>query len=230
MKKRDDVLTVEVTNRGIEVEKNEIPLTSITNQDEYDLDLEITNKENDKEILLTIKLNMTFIWSFEEKYQNEYDLNKKKLDKISSIVEKSKKIRDSLDKPFSIFSKIEEDNKNNNAPGNKKRGTSTQEYAWADKIEGNLKSTLNMKTIQWGWFTKLLLLILLVLSFLNMFTRADFINILLPVYMLAIFSTSLQSKLINNLQLFFIASTLTLGTDFLWLFFRSSVSFIYLYL
>ena len=211
-------------NRGLEVEKNEIPLTSISNQEEYDLDLEIANKENDKEILLMIKINMTFIWSFEEKYQIEFDLNKKKLDKLSNIVEKSKRIRDSLDKPFSIFSQIEEDNKNNNVQGNKKRGTSVQEYAWADKIEGNIKSTLNMKTIKWGWFNKLLLLILLVLSFLNMFTRADFINILLPVYMLAIFSTSLQSKLINNLQLFFIASTLTLGTDFLWLFFRSSVS------
>ena len=168
---------------------------------------------------------MTFIWSFEEKYQVEFDLNKKKIDKISNIIERSKKIRDSLDKPFSIFSQIEDDIKKNNVPGNKKRGSSVQEYAWADKIEGNIKSTLNMKTIKWGWFTKILLLILLVLSFLNMFTRADFINILLPVYMLAIFSTSLQSKLINNLQLFFIAATLTLGTDFLWLFFRSSVSF-----
>ena len=209
----------------MEVEKNEIPLSSITNQDEYDLDLEITNKENEKEIVLTIKINMTFIWSFEEKYQIELDLTKKKIDKLSNIVERSKKIRDSLDKPFSIFSQIEEDIKKNNVPGNKKRGSSVQEYAWADKIEGNIKSTLNMKTLKWGWFTKLLLLILLVLSFLNMFTRADFVNILLPVYMLAIFSTSLQSKLINNLQLFFIASTLTLGTDFLWLFFRSSVSF-----
>lgn len=214
----------------MEVEKNEIPLTSITNQDEYDLDLEITNKENEKEVVLTIKLNMTFIWSFEEKYQIEFDLNKKKIDKISSILEKSKKIRDSLDKPFSIFSQIEESIQKNNVQGSKKRGSSVQEYAWADKIEGNIKSTLNMKTIKWGWFTKLLLLILLVLSFLNMFTRADFINILLPVYMLAIFSTSLQSKLINNLQLFFIASTLTLGTDFLWLFFRSSVSFYIFYL
>lgn len=214
----------------MEVEKNEIPLTSITNQDEYDLDLEITNKENEKEVVLTIKLNMTFIWSFEEKYQIEFDLNKKKIDKISSILEKSKKIRDSLDKPFSIFSQIEENIQKNNVQGSKKRGSSVQEYAWADKIEGNIKSTLNMKTIKWGWFTKLLLLILLVLSFLNMFTRADFINILLPVYMIAIFSTSLQSKLINNLQLFFIASTLTLGTDFLWLFFRSSVSFYIFYL
>ncbi len=171
---------------------------------------------------------MTFIWSYTEKYENEFDLVKKKIEKFQNIVEKTKKIRDSLDKPFNILSQIEEENNENS--GKQSKGASQQEYAIADRIEGNIKNTIGIKVIKWGWFIKLLLFILLGLSFLNLFTRADFINILLPVYILAMFSTSLQAKLITNLNLFFIAATITLGTDFLWLFFRSSVSLIILML
>lgn len=205
-------------NRTLLVGSNEIPLSSITNQEEYDLDLEINN-ENDNEPILSIKTKLTFIWSQLQKYTEEFELNKKKIDKFNSILTKSKNIRDNLDKPFNILSevKIKES-------GGKKAKTSQQEYELADRIESQIKASLNMNVIRWGFFTKLLLFALLGLSFLNLFTRADFINVLLPVFMLGMLSSSLQSKLIENLTLFFIASTLTLGTDFLWLFFRASVS------
>lgn len=200
------------------VGSNEIPLSSITNQEEYDLDLEINN-DNDNEPILSIKTKLTFIWSQLQKYSEEFELNKKKIDKFNSILTKSRNIRDNLDKPFNILNevKIKES-------GGRKPKTSQQEYELADKIESQIKNTLNMNVIRWGFLTKLLLFALLGLSFLNLFTRADFINVLLPVFMLAMLSNSLQSKLIENLTLFFIAATLTLGTDFLWLFFRSSVS------
>jgi hypothetical protein len=182
--------------------------------------LEISHKHDERDILLIVKTKLTFTWSHLQKYQDEYDFNEKKLEKFTNIITKTKKIRDSLDEPFNVLAEVE---KTASAKKNA-RTTNPQEYVWADRIEGNIKNTLNMKTVRWGFCTKILLYVLIVLSFLNMFTRADFINVLLPVYMLAMFSASLQSKLIDNLQLFFIATTLTLGTDFLWLFFRASVS------
>lgn len=207
-----------MTNRSTEIGSNEVPLSSIQNQEEYELELEISNKHDDRDPLLTIKTRMTFTWSHLQKYQDLSEFNEKKMEKFRNVIRKTKKIRDGLDEPFNIIEEIDK------KKSGKKRQTSAQEYAWADKIEGNIKNTLNMKVIRWGWFTKMLLYALLILSFLNMFIRADFINVLLPVYILAMFSASLQSKLIDNLQLFFIAATVTLGTDFLWLFFRSSVS------
>lgn len=215
-------------NRGKEIGKNEIPLSTINSQTEYDLDLILTNEMNDSENLLTIKIKITFIWNLYEKYKGEYDVNLKKLEKYKNVVSKSIKIRDSLDKPFNILSFVEQENQKNDFFLSNKRKTSPQEYAFADNIEVNIKNSLKLNNIKWGWLIKTLCYLLIILSFFNLFKRADFINILLPVYMLAILSTSIQSKQLSNLNLFFFACIFSLGTDFLWLFFRSSVRLIYI--
>jgi len=152
-------------------------------------------------------------------------MSDKKVERFQGVFNKTKAIMENLDKPFNLLSAAEDRSK-----AQAKSGTSAQEYEWADKIEGKIKLTLNMQTIRWLFLIRICLYSLIVLSFLNMFTRADFINMLLPVYMIAMFSTSFGSKMLENLKLFLIAATLTLGTDFLWLFFRSSVIFFLIFI
>lgn len=135
------------------------------------------------------------------------------------MYKKTKIILDNLDKPFNLMS-IQLDKVSKDEGGAK---SSSKEYELADNIEKHIKTTFKMQTIKWLTLIRILLYCSIGLAFFNMFTRADFINMLIPVYMLAIFSTSFSSKLINNLKIFLIAASLTLITDFLWLVFRSSV-------
>lgn len=186
------------------------------------MDLEITNENNDKEVLLVLRTKVTFIWSFLQKYEEQRSFFVKKAEKSEEMHKKTKSILDNLDKPFNLMSVQLDKVKNNQNSG--KATTSAKEYEYADKIESYIKSSLNLQTISWLPLIKILLFVSIGLAFFNMFTRADFINMLIPVYMLAIFSTSMSNKLLENLKLFLIAATVTLGTDFLWLFFRSSVS------
>jgi len=102
--------------------------------------------------------------------------------------------------------------------------TNEKEFEYADKIEGQLKASLGLKQIKWLSIVKISLFVLIGLSLFNLFTRADFINILIPVYILATLSTSMSDKMFSNLQIFVIASTVTLIFDLLWLIFRDSTN------
>lgn len=225
MNSRNQRLIFEIWDRNNELGKSEVPLSSITNQDEYDLDLEITNEHNDREVLLVLKTKVTFIWNFYNKCEEDRNLYEKKAEKSQEMYSKTKNVLDNLNKPFNLLS-VQLD-KSKDSKGSKWK-TSQQEYDIADKIENQLKNSLNMKTIKWLYITRILLYTSIILSFLNMFIRADFINMLIPVYILAIFSSSFSSKLLDNLKIFLIAATVTLGTDLLWLIFRDSVSFIHI--
>ena len=225
MKSRNQKLIFEISDRNNELGKSEVPLSSITNQEEYELDLEITSDNNDKEVLLVLRTKVTFIWSFLQKYEEQRNFLIKKAEKNEEMHKKTKVILDNLDKPFNLMS-VQLDKVKNNQNSSKPT-TSAKEYEYADKIESYIKSSLNLQTIAWLPLIRILLYVSIGLAFCNMFTRADFINMLIPVYMLAIFSTSLSNKLLENLKLFLIVATVTLGTDFLWLFFRSSVSSVY---
>lgn len=160
------------------------------------------------------------MWSLYQKYEEQLQVCQKKLEKATQLANKSKDLIASLDKPFNLMQELEKVNGVSSSA--KKPTTSAVEYQWADKIEAQIKSTLKTQVIKWVVFTKFMLYILIGLSFINMFTRADFINMLIPVYILAMLSSSLSNKLLDNLKLFLIVATVTLGTDFLWLFFRSS--------
>lgn len=177
----------------------------------------------DKEVLLVLRTKVTFIWSFFQKYEEQKSLYAKKAEKSEEMYKKTKVILDNLDKPFNLM-EVQLDKVNNQGSTGKWK-THPKEYEIADGIEAKLKSTLNLKSVKWLVLIKILLYISIGLSFINMFVRADFINMLIPVYILAMFSTSMSGKMLDNIKLFVIAATVTLATDLLWLMFRDSVSF-----
>lgn len=195
----------------------------MTNQKDYELDFEVNDKNTEK-LNFTLFASATSIWNYTEKYQLEADMYKENLKKINDAVQKSRKVRSNLDQPFALLEQIQEKEKMSGNIINSYKKGSQQEYAIADNIENRLKSYLKMEKLKWSMYTKLSLYLLIALSFFNMFARADFINLLLPLYMLVTFISGISfKKMSSNLQLFLIANTFTLVTDLLWLILRDSV-------
>lgn len=107
----------------------------------------------------------------------------------------------------------------------------------ADKIEKFVKnsfSKINLiihlyfakdkPNIQWMGLIKFLLLIFVVLSFINLLDRSDFINFMLPIMILIIFYTSLNNNVVGYLNLFIVCISGSLIYDVIWFFLAASVN------
>jgi hypothetical protein len=70
---------------------------------------------------------------------------------------------------------------------------------------------------------KFLLLLIVMLSFINLFDRSDFVNLMLPIVILIIFYTSLNNNVVGYLNLFIIGIAGSFVYDILWFFLASSV-------
>jgi len=223
MKSKNENLVFEIFNKTTELGKSEVPLDRIENQEEYELDLEITDKADKQILMLVLHTKFTFIWSYYQKYEELSLQVNKKLESIQNVHEKTKKILTDLDKPFNLLN-FEIENQNKDKSKYELFKTHPKEFEYADKIDNQLKASLGLKQIKWLSFIKIFLYILIGLSFFNMFTKADFINMIIPVYILATLSTSMSDKMLVNLQIFVTCSTITLITDLLWLIFRDSTN------
>ena len=167
---------------------------------------------------------MTSHWNYTEKYENEVRTYDESIKRLTDTIERTQNILNNLDKPFNLLSQIEEKSEVVIDPS-KYKG-SELEYKYADQVENKIKAYFNIEQLRWSLFTKLALYTLIALSFLNMFARADFINLMLPLYMLVIFISGMTSNNIKSyLLMFLIANTFTLITDLLWLLFRDAVSY-----
>ena len=62
----------------------------------------------------------------------------------------------------------------------------------------------------------------LIISYLNLFLKADFVNVLVPLYILVIYFTSINSNLMQNLKQFLYSLFTTLAYDLIWLIFHFS--------
>jgi hypothetical protein len=71
---------------------------------------------------------------------------------------------------------------------------------------------------------KLFIFLLIILAYINTLIRSDFINIIVPVYMLIVYSTTLHIDVVSKLNFFLILVGLCLGYDALWFIFCSSVN------
>lgn len=72
-------------------------------------------------------------------------------------------------------------------------------------------------------FTKILLIATLVIAFLSLFLKADFINIIIPMYILMVSLTSLNQSPLEYLNSFLVLIGITLCSDLLWVIFHDSV-------
>jgi len=142
--------------------------------------------------------------------------------KLEDQRQKTQEILNNLDKPFNLMS-VQLDRQKPRTQGFVWRGR-PKEFEIAEKIENQLKSTFNLEKIKWLYIVKIFLFSLVALAFINMYARADFINMLIPVYILAMLSQSMADRMFENMTQFLIFTSLTLITDLLWLIFRDSVS------
>lgn len=170
-----------------------------------------------------MRTKVTFIWSNYQRLEESRNMYLKKAEKSEDMYHKTKIILDNLDKPFNLMS-VQLDKIGSGKGSTYEWKTHPKEFEYADKIENQLKTSLNLKSIKWLFIVKILLLSLIVLSFLNMFIKADFINMLIPVYILAMLSQSMSGKMFDNMKSFLIFTTFTLITDLLWLIFRDSTN------
>ena len=219
------MLVFQICDGDNELGKSEVPLSNILNQEEYELDLEIPDDKDESIIIIVLHTKVTFIWSYLQKFEELSVQAKNKAEGIKkNVYQKTKEILMDLDKPFNLL--LHEADKIGGFSGSIGGlwKTNDKEFEYADKIEGQLKASLGLKQIKWLSFLKMILLVLIGLSLFNLFGRADFINILIPVYILATLSTSMSDKMFSNFQIFVVASTVTLIFDLLWLIFRDSTN------
>ena len=75
----------------------------------------------------------------------------------------------------------------------------------------------------WLPLIRMALIAIIVLGFLSTFTQANFIDIIIPGYMLLIMFTTINTNYINYLHQFYALSVCLLIYDLFWLFFVSTV-------
>lgn len=91
---KNNKLVFETINQNNIIGYSEVPLSSISNQEQYDLELENTSEHDEREILMALKLKVTLIWNFVQKYTLDYEMYTDKA--------KNSKICISRQKPLSI--------------------------------------------------------------------------------------------------------------------------------
>jgi hypothetical protein len=70
---------------------------------------------------------------------------------------------------------------------------------------------------------KIFIVVLIILAYLNLFERSDFLNIIVPSLILIIFYTSLNRNVVGILNGFLIAVGGVIAYDLLWFVFSASV-------
>lgn len=140
-----------------------IPLKSITNQEENEIELEVLDPNNDRTILFNINTKITLVLSFYKLYQDKYIQAEREYNNNLSIINKLNLALENLSEPFKFLQNLEGKSTNVNA----KTGTTSQgiektpnatgfkstnrndfEFKVADQVENILKNAFsNIKLI-----------------------------------------------------------------------------------
>ncbi len=189
----------------------ELDLNNITEQEEYEILLEIPD---DQDVITSrISLKLLFIWSF-------YEFNKSKLEKVNKnisnlelLLKKSENIINSLNEPFSNIELMENaynaeemirDTSKGYLTNNKKKDNkislvskyegiiaSKTEQLMSGALSKNFNNNYKIDTeFQSILILRILLLILLIICFLNTVVYSEMVNLLFIIAMFVIVSTS----------------------------------------
>jgi hypothetical protein len=75
--------------------QSKIPLNTITNQDEYDIDLEITDEQSGSNLWI-IRAKIILIWSYFKLYQDNYNKAEKNYESLMHTLGKSNTLLQNL--------------------------------------------------------------------------------------------------------------------------------------
>ena len=145
----NDMLILEILNNDNLMGKTTIPLSTFKNQQENEIELEIHDENNERNVLWTLKIKIILITSYYKLYQDNYNNAEKEFNNSLSMLEKINIALENLTDPFRFLQQI--DVKNNFPPNssqqlmlnNNNQATDNAQYNAADKIESVLKNTLS---------------------------------------------------------------------------------------
>lgn len=97
---RDITLLVEIYNHDNKntqiLAQSRVPLNSIQNQDEYDIDLEMTEEQGEPNSIWVVKARIVLIWSYFKLYQDSYTKAENSCETFMTSLVKSNTILQSL--------------------------------------------------------------------------------------------------------------------------------------
>ena len=235
VKSPEGLLTIEVYDQTMMgstiIGKLNISLNDLKDQEKktawFNLNLE-TTPENQGSIRLKLQCIMSFVSYYTEKInqsQKEKDFLTQNLETLEYYVDK-------MNQPFGIIycGEIDQILKQNLL---KQTDTLLEQlesnrqkiYAYrkdndgpiAVRVENILKVTLKTNNIPWSKLTKAMMTLLVILSFMSLLERSDFVNLFISVILVILFIYDQSNDVLKYLQPLIITIGVSLAYDFLWI-------------
>lgn len=160
-----EVVNTDSSGRQAIIGTVRFPLDTITNQEEYDVLLEIPDEDDEKIINAKINSKINFIWSTYKHHQDQHTKSEKALNQYKNLLEKSNQLLENLNEPLKFASAVEHqsqrkvenpfsDHDSQNMSHVQQQSTikvktqstgidKTKQYEYADKVEDFIKNTLS---------------------------------------------------------------------------------------
>lgn len=139
-------LIFEVCNNDKALGQSKVPLNKIINQDEYEIELEISDENNDRSIW-NVGAKITLIWSYYKLYQDNFNKSETNYNNYYNKFEKSTVILENLTDPFKFLQQV--DNRVSKEHQDLSVITDSGNYLHiqfkvADQVEDFIKTTLSI--------------------------------------------------------------------------------------
>lgn len=235
VKSPEGLLTIEVYDQTMMgstiIGKLNISLNDLKDQEKktawFNLNLE-TTPENQGSIRLKLQCIMSFVSYYTEKInqsQKEKDFLTQNLETLEYYVDK-------MNQPFGIIYCGEIDQilkqnvlKQTDALLEQLESNRQKIYAYRKdndgpigvRVENILKVTLKTNNIPWSKLTKAMMTLLVILSFISLLERSDFVNLFISVILVILFIYDQSNDVLKYLQPLIITIEVSLAYDFLWI-------------
>lgn len=235
VKSPEGLLTIEVYDQTMMgstiIGKLNISLNDLKDQEKktawFNLNLETTPANQG-----SIRLKLQCIMSFVSYYTEKINQSQKEKDFLTQNLETLEYYVDKMNQPFGIIycGEIDQILKQNLL---KQTDTLLEQlesnrqkiYAYrkdndgpiAVRVENILKVTLKTNNIPWSKLTKAMMTLLVILSFMSLLERSDFVNLFISVILVILFIYDQSNDVLKYLQPLIITIGVSLAYDFLWI-------------
>ena len=235
VKSPEGLLTIEVYDQTMMgstiIGKLNISLNDLKDQEKktawFNLNLETTPANQG-----SIRLKLQCIMSFVSYYTEKINQSQKEKDFLAQNLETLEYYVDKMNQPFGIIycGEIDQILKQNLL---KQTDTLLEQlesnrqkiYAYrkdndgpiAVRVENILKVTLKTNNIPWSKLTKAMMTLLVILSFMSLLERSDFVNLFISVILVILFIYDQSNDVLKYLQPLIITIGVSLAYDFLWI-------------
>lgn len=181
----------------------------------------------------SIRLKLQCILSFVEYYTSKINQFQQAINFLSQNLEVLEYFVEKTESPFGIIfcgeldrifkenilgqtdqilTQFEENRKKKDAEYRKERGS-----AFGEKVEMVIKETFKTNNIPWSKLTKVMMVTLVILSFISLLERSDFVNFFISVMIWMLFIYDKNNDVLKYLQNLIITIGASLGYDLIWI-------------